>query len=154
MSTHFANYEKNRPGFEKLFRKFSDEKWEEAIEIIKYVTKRGGTMNFNAVSEDVAKEEAQERSFDLYEFTAIAQALDIEKKLTVEAQAIHGEATRRNRNHHDPEISSYIENEFLHEERDIIRKLAGYATDLNGLLHGPDSSLSLFLFDEYLQKQK
>lgn len=151
MSTHFANYERNRPGFEKLFRHLSDEKWEDAIDIIKYITKRGGSMNFDAVATDVIEEE--DRSFDLYEFPAVAQALDIEKKLTMQAQAIHSDATRRGPRNYDPEMSSYIENEFLHEQRDIIRKLAGYTTDLYSLLNGPDSSMSLFLFDEYLTKQ-
>lgn len=152
MSTHFSNYEMNRPGFEKLFRGLSDDKWEEGIELIKYITKRGGSMNFGAVGEDIAKEEG--RSFDLNEFAAIAQALDYEKNFEMEAQAIHTEATARNKHHHDPEISSFIENEFLHEERDMIRKLAGFTTDLHSILSGPDSSLGLFLFDEYLQQQK
>lgn len=154
MSTHFANYEKNRPGFEKLFRGMSDEKWEDAIELIKYITKRGGSMSFGAVSEDIAKEEETERSFELNEYTAVAQALDFEKKYELEAATIHAAASSRTKHLHDPEISSHIENEFLHESRDVIRKLAGYTTDLNRLLNGPDSSLSLFLFDEYLQKQK
>lgn len=153
MSTHFANYEKNRPGFEKLFRDLSDNKWHEAIELIQYISKRGGEMNFNELNEDVRNEEEKERSFELYELAAVAKALDIEKKLALEAHGIHGEATRRNRNYHDPEISSHIENEFVHKQRDLIRKFAGYSTDLSSLLNGPDSSLSLYMFDEYLQKQ-
>lgn len=47
MSTHFGNYEANREGFKGLYRKLSDENWERAIDIIKFITKRGGRMNFN-----------------------------------------------------------------------------------------------------------
>ncbi|XP_023012496.2 ferritin light chain [Leptinotarsa decemlineata] len=152
LSTNFANYEKNRPGFEKLFRSLSDDKWEEGIELIKYLTKRGGQMNFATVSEELLEENELERSFELNEFAAVARALDFEKRIALEANSIHGEATRMNKNFHDPEISDHLEHEFVHKQRDVIRKLAGYATDLNDLLDGPDSSLSLFLFDEYLQK--
>ncbi|XP_023024932.1 ferritin light chain [Leptinotarsa decemlineata] len=152
MSTHFANYEKNRAGFEKLFRSLSDSKWEEGIELIKYITKRGGYMNFAAISEDLALENEVDRSFELYELAAVAKALDFEKKFALEAHEIHSEATRKSKSFHDPEISDHLEKEFVHKQRDVIRKLAGYTTDLSDLLDGPDSSLSLFLFDEYLQK--
>lgn len=47
MSTHFGNYETNRDGFKGLFRKLSDKAWNEAINIIKFVSKRGGKMNLN-----------------------------------------------------------------------------------------------------------
>jgi hypothetical protein len=47
-ATHFGNYEKSREGFEKLFRKLSDSTWDDAIDLIKYITKRGGVMDFAA----------------------------------------------------------------------------------------------------------
>ncbi|XP_056635854.1 ferritin light chain, oocyte isoform [Diorhabda carinulata] len=153
LSTNFATYERNRKGFEKLFRDLSDNKWHEGIELIKYITSRGGEHNFNVISSEVKGEEIEPVSFDLRELTAIAKALDTEKKFANEAHALHREATRNNRQFHDPEISDYIEHEFAHKEKDLIRKLAGYSSDLTKLLSGPDHSLALFMFDEYLQKQ-
>lgn len=47
-SSYFGNYETNRQGFEKLYRKLSDSAWEKAMDIIKFITKRGGIMNFAA----------------------------------------------------------------------------------------------------------
>lgn len=47
-ATHFGNYEKSREGFEKLFQKLSDSTWDDAIDLIKYITKRGGVMDFAA----------------------------------------------------------------------------------------------------------
>lgn len=146
MSTHFANYNKNRPGFEKLFRGLSDDTWEDGIDLIKYLTKRGGEMNFNLISDY----DEQKPNFELYEYYAIARALDTHKKLAMEAFSVHNRATHHFR---DPEISSHLEHEYMHKHRDIIRDLTGYASDLSQLLDGPDSSLSLYLFDEYLQKK-
>lgn len=47
MSTHFGNFESNRDGFKGLYRKYADDAWEKAIDLIKYISKRGGKMNFN-----------------------------------------------------------------------------------------------------------
>ncbi|NP_001280254.1 uncharacterized protein LOC100166657 precursor [Acyrthosiphon pisum] len=48
MSSHFGNFEKNRGGFEKLYRQLSDNTWEQAIDLVKFIGKRGGHMNFRA----------------------------------------------------------------------------------------------------------
>lgn len=149
MSTHYGNYRKNREGFGKLFRGLSDSKWEEAIEIIEHVTQRGGEMEFHPPP----KIENSPPAYELYEIQSVAKALDIEKQLALEAFKIHKEASARSEGKHDPEIASYIENEFVHDQSKTIRKLAGYVTDLNKMLSGQDGSLALYLFDEYLQKQ-
>lgn len=47
MSTHFGNYEANRDGFKGLYRKLSDQSWADAIDLIKYIAKRGGRMDLN-----------------------------------------------------------------------------------------------------------
>ncbi|KAG8232854.1 hypothetical protein J437_LFUL012658 [Ladona fulva] len=51
-ATHFGAYQKNREGFGKFFRKLSDDTWEDAIDIIKYITKRGGKMDFESKKQD------------------------------------------------------------------------------------------------------
>lgn len=151
MATHYANYEKNRVGFEKIFHDLSDSTWEDAINLIKYIGKRGGKMNFQMRKEDINGE--GQDNFELYEMQSLAKALDVEKQLAVDAHNIHREATRNRKEFHDPEISSYLEEKFVHKHADKIRTLSGYTYDLSKLLDGPDSSLALFLFDEYLQKQ-
>lgn len=151
MATHYANYEKNREGFGKLFRSLSDEKWHDAIELMKYIGKRGGEMNFRT-----RKAEAnvtRQNDFELYELESLSKALDIEKELAIDAHDIHGEATRRRKEYHDPEISSFIEEEYVHKHSKTIRKLTGYTHDLLKILDGPERSLGLYLFDDYLQSQ-
>ncbi|KAJ3665047.1 hypothetical protein Zmor_000562 [Zophobas morio] len=150
MSTYYGNYQKNRAGFEKLFRDLSDAKWDHAIELIKHVTTRGGSMKFTPP--DFLNTE-EPNVYEGYEIQSIAKALDKEKQLALEAFKVHNEASRRTDGKHDPEISSYIEEEFVHHQAKNIRKLAGYVTDLKSMLSGPDGSLSLFLFDEYLKGQ-
>ncbi|CAH2226314.1 jg417, partial [Pararge aegeria aegeria] len=39
-SAYYNNYQTNRPGFSKLFRKLADDSWAKTVEIIKHVTKR------------------------------------------------------------------------------------------------------------------
>lgn len=47
MSSYFGNFEAQREGFKELYRKLSDKTWSDAIDMIKYITRRGGKMNFN-----------------------------------------------------------------------------------------------------------
>lgn len=152
MSTHYGNYQKNRAGFEKLFRDLSDSKWEDTIDLIKHITKRGGVMEF-LPPKSLNGVEKNNQVYELYEIQSIAKALDMEKQLALEAFNVHKEASGRSEGKHDPEISSFIEKEYVHESAKTVRKLAGYVTDLKSMLSGPDGSLSLYLFDEYLQKQ-
>jgi ferritin heavy chain len=87
----------------------------------------------------------------MYELGSMARALDMQKGLAEEAHFIHAEVTRRKE--HDPEVASYLENNFVHQHSEIIRKLSGHTNDLKHLIaNQPDPSLSLYLFDEYLQK--
>ncbi|XP_017770329.1 PREDICTED: ferritin light chain, oocyte isoform [Nicrophorus vespilloides] len=151
MSTHYANYEKNRAGFEKLLRGYSDEKWNNAIELIKYISKRGGRMDFNKVKL-FNKTEDYNVVYEMNEIETLAMALDIEKDMAHDANKIHSEASHKNNDHYDPEVLQYIEEEFAERQAESIRTLAGHTTDLKKLLSGPDSSLALYLFDEMLQK--
>ena len=51
------------------------------------------------------------------------------------------------------QVSSYLEENFLHHHAENVRKLGGYTSDLKRLLsENKQASLSLFLFDEHLQK--
>jgi len=153
IATHYANFEMNRPGFEKLFRSLADEKWNSALGLIEYITKRGGVMDFDQFN-DLGSEPNTVSAYELYELQSVAKALDIEKKLTKEANTIHHEVLSKNKSVHDSEMSHYIEEAFTEKQAETIRRLSGYATDLTALLSSnTDASLALYLFDEYLQKQ-
>ena len=111
MSTHFGNYETNRPGFQKVLRELSDTAWEDAFDLIKYIGKRGEKMNFGmpAPSGEEQQEIDDSGKYELYELESLAKALDMEKELALEAHGIHKKATRSREQYHDPEVSAYIE---------------------------------------------
>lgn len=153
MSTHFENYEKNREGFGKVFRKLSDSTWEDGINLMKYIGKRGGNHSFIQHNVDPLHKEEDNANYELNELQSLAKAVDIQKQLAADAFKIHEGVTRRHKNTHDPEIAQYIEEEFAEKHSDEIRKLVGHVSDLTKFLNnGGDSSLAMYLFDEYLQK--
>ncbi|XP_065226716.1 ferritin light chain-like isoform X1 [Planococcus citri] len=158
MSSHFNNYVKNREGFGKLYKKYSDKSWEDSIELIKYMAKRGGAHDFKYRKEMPSEILSNTLVWgtpvlELDELPSLAKALGMWKTVAEEAHYIHGEISNHRQGYHDPETSSYIENEFAHEHAEIIRELAGHTNDLKRLVHEtPDSSLAVFLFDNYLQK--
>ncbi|XP_066258773.1 ferritin light chain-like [Euwallacea similis] len=149
LATHYGDYIKNRPGFEKLFRGLSDQLWEDSIDTIKYITSRGGRMDLGNIEPEVSTDKS---NLELYELHAIGKALDIEKKLAGKVFDLHREASGHKDDHHDPEIAHHLEEKFMEKQRDTIRTLAGHAKDLNDIMSSADSSLGLYLFDNYLQE--
>jgi len=154
LSANFGTYVKNRPGFEKQFRALSDAAWERSLNLIKHITKRGGQHDFYT-RRSVTVSTPQKRVLELREIEALAFALDTEKSLSLEAHSLHERYSHANhKSRYDAEVAHYLEEKFIEDQATTIRKLSGYTNDLRRLLdESVDSSLSLFLFDEYLQKQ-
>lgn len=153
-SAFYNNYENNRVGFSKLFRKMSDEAWDKTIDIIKHVTMRGDAHDFAQLSTQKSME-GKNYTAEIRELEAIAKALDTQKELAERAFFIHREATRNSQHLHDPEVAQYLEEEFIEDQAKKIRDLAGHTNDLKRFItlnNGQDLSLALYLFDEYLQK--
>lgn len=94
---------KNRPGFEKQFRGLSDKSWNNGIELIKHITKRGGSHDFYVGSNNKTRETKQ--VLDLNEINALALTLDYEKVLAKEAHHIHERYSHANNQaSYDPEV--------------------------------------------------
>ncbi|KAK7872482.1 hypothetical protein R5R35_014272 [Gryllus longicercus] len=148
MSSHFGNYRKEREGFKKLYRKLSDTAWQDAIDLIKYIAMRGGKMDFHY---DEDGSDVTRSTIAMSELESLGKSLDIQKKLALKAHEIYKASHR-----HDPEISDYVEDKFMHKHAKTIRNLAGYTRDLSRLLEGEkDTSavgLKLFILDSYLEK--
>lgn len=166
LSTFYNTYQRDRPGFFKLFRSLSDEAFENSIKLIKHVTKRGGVNPFR-LHQQVKRGRLpyvdETKTLDFDELPALAKALDIEKELSKKALEIHAHVAVHNNQvtkaiTYDPEITHFIEEEFLGQQASTIRKLSGYANDLHKIVdknvNGVSSTaLGVYLFDEYLQKQ-
>lgn len=151
LSTHFNSYQKNRPGFQKLYKKLSDRSFDDTIEMIKQLSRRGGKVNFNVVHESPATVSKQRLNLEVDELHSLAMALDTEKQLAT--GAIHVHTRSLHASERDPEMAQYIEEKFLGKQAESVRQLSGYANDLSKLMNQQDPSLAVYLFDEYLQKQ-
>ncbi|XP_055376721.1 soma ferritin [Condylostylus longicornis] len=167
LASRFNSYQKNRPGFNKLLQGLSDKAWERSIDLIKHIAKRGGEMMFGLDDSNEREDNSNlgRKVLEVDELEALSIALDTEKRLTDKAFHIHRSVSHA---HHlkpedehyttgemkyDPEISQYMEEEFLEYQTDTIRKLSGYTNDLAKLMSVKEPSLSVYLFDEYLAKE-
>ncbi|XP_026839773.1 ferritin heavy chain isoform X1 [Drosophila erecta] len=153
LATHFNSYQKNRPGFQKLYQGLSDRSFEDSIALIKQVTRRGGIVDFNTRHESAGSVSTKRGTLEVDELHSLALALDTEKQLATGATHVHSRATHAADAERDPELAHYFEENFLGKQAESVRKLSGYANDLAKLMKVPDPSLSVYLFDEYLQKQ-
>ncbi|KAH8409717.1 hypothetical protein KR222_002761, partial [Zaprionus bogoriensis] len=152
LATHFNSYQMNRPGFQKLYQSLSDRAFDDTIALIKQVTRRGGSID---LSKPHGQGVANPPEVHLNELESLARALDNEKELTQNAIHVHTSATHgstQNREH-DPEMAHYLQENFLTKQAASVRQLSGYANDLSKLVSVKEPSLSVYLFDEYLQKQ-
>lgn len=166
LASHFGTYVNNRPGFEKQFLALSNKAWENTIDLIKYITKRGGEHDF-FVRADLAKVHSPsvEKALELSEIEALSYALESEKTLSLEAHRIHEVFSRHHRSNdtqkadeYDPEVAHYLEEKFLEDQAETIRKLSGYTNDLKGMIKNEPTNkqfvpLNVYLFDEYLATQ-
>ncbi|KAJ8686348.1 hypothetical protein QAD02_022142 [Eretmocerus hayati] len=136
MSTHFGSYESNREGFKGLYRKLSDNAWEKAIDLIKYISKRGGRMNFNQLPH--FKKSTKDRVLELSELHSLSKALDSEKQLATEALRLHSQA----KHHGDAAAAHYLEEEFMEPqtEVDFQKPLVGGETTVQRLVQALHSS--------------
>ncbi|XP_062122019.1 ferritin light chain isoform X1 [Drosophila sulfurigaster albostrigata] len=152
LATHFNSYQMNRPGFQKLYQGLSDRAFDDTIELIRQVTRRGGSVDFSKPHQHGAAEVPE---VHLNELESLARALDVEKELTTGAIHVHTSATHSSNENreHDPEMAHYIQENFLSKQAKSVRTLSGYANDLAKLVSVKEPSLSVYLFDEYLQKQ-
>jgi len=171
MSVYFNNYEANREGFSKLYRKLADDAWDDTLDLIKYMAKRGFNMDYNITP----RKKVSVRSYKMSEIESLATALDMHKVLAETAHEIHNEVSGRNKKvhdaeaeaarqthsevtarkkkYHDAETINFLEKEFVEKHAGTIRDLAGHANDLHQLIKGnTDPSLAIYMFDEHLKK--
>ncbi|XP_071448019.1 ferritin light chain-like [Hetaerina americana] len=149
MSTNLGGYVRNREGMEKVLRHLSDSTWNDAIELIKYMSKRGVDVIVDVG--DARKVNAPE-TFSFSEIKTLAYALDSQKLIASEAMEIHKKSIDK-ATMYDPEVASFLENQFLHKHSNVIREMAGLVIDLRKLIDQPNTDrVSYFIFDEYLKK--
>jgi len=106
-------------GFHKFFKKQSDEEREHAEKFMKYQNQRGGSI----ILQNVEKPERDTWGSPL---EAMSAALELEKNVNQTLLDMHKVAG----NHGDAQMCDFIENNFLLEQVESIKQLAGYVTML------------------------
>lgn len=120
-------------GFHKFFKDNSDEEREHAQKLMKYLNDRGGRIKLSPI-EPPSK----------FEFTtgieAMEVALQLERDVNESLLKLHALASEKS----DPHLTDFIEEQFLDEQVQAIKKLGEFITNLKRC--GP--GLGEFQFDK------
>ena len=115
MFTYFDRDDVAYPGLSSFFKKSSDEKRDDGEKLIKYQNKRGGKIVF----QDIAKPSIMEWKSPV---DALEAALELEKTVNESLLDMHKASDG------DAHLCDFLENEFLDEQVDAIKKLASLVT--------------------------
>ncbi|EAU77119.3 soma ferritin [Anopheles arabiensis] len=160
MSSAFNKHSLDRPGFEKLYRKISDKAWADAIELIKYQSRRGSFGHLVQPS----KGENYGKVLDVQELSSLQFALDYEKQMAKEAHAIHRKISHAHSKagsngsddvyHYDPDAAHYLDENIIEYQSGVVRDLAGYVHNLKHFTSAKHAANDLgnHVFDEFLAK--
>ena len=117
-------YQFDRPdvglrGFYKYFKESSDEEREHAEKFMKYVNSRGGTIKLDPIKPPA--------KFDFKTGAeAMRAALQLERDVNQSLLNIHEVASH----HKDAHLTDFLEEEYLDEQVESIRKLGDFVTNL------------------------
>ncbi|KAF8691681.1 hypothetical protein HU200_040066 [Digitaria exilis] len=130
-------------GFAKFFKESSDEEREHAEKLMEYQNKRGGRVKLQSIVTPLTEFDHPEKGDALY---AMELALALEKLVNEKLHNLHSVATRCN----DPQLTDFIESEFLEEQVDAIKKISEYVAQLRrvGKGHG------VWHFDQMLLEEE
>ncbi|PQQ03019.1 ferritin-4 chloroplastic [Prunus yedoensis var. nudiflora] len=118
-------------GLAKFFKESSEEEREHAEKFMKYQNTRGGRVKLHSIIEPPSEFDHAEKGDALY---AMELALSLEKLTNEKLLSLHKVAEHNN----DPQLTDFIESEFLTEQVEAIKKIAEYVTQLRrvGKGHG------------------
>jgi ferritin heavy chain len=137
MAFYFDRDDVALPGFSDFFKHSSDEEREHAEKLMKYLNKRGGRV----VLQDVKRPAQDEWGNGLQ---ALETALALEKKVNQSLLDLHALAASKN----DPHFTDFLEEEYLDEQVESIKKIGDYITKLKRA--GP-TGLGEYIFDKDLK---
>ncbi|XP_045795204.1 ferritin-1, chloroplastic-like isoform X2 [Trifolium pratense] len=115
----------------KFFKESSEEEREHAEKLMKYQNIRGGRVVLHPIKNVPSEFEHVEKGDALH---AMELALSLEKLTNEKLLNVHSVADRNN----DPEMTHFIESEFLAEQVEAIKKISEYVSQLRrvGKGHG------------------
>ncbi|VAI30354.1 unnamed protein product [Triticum turgidum subsp. durum] len=115
----------------RFFKESSDEERGHAEKLMEYQNKRGGRVRLQSIVTPLTEFDHPEKGDALY---AMELALALEKLVNEKLHNLHSVATRCN----DPQLTDFVESEFLQEQVDAIKKISEYVSQLRrvGKGHG------------------
>ncbi|KAL6574568.1 Ferritin-3, chloroplastic [Orobanche minor] len=118
-------------GLAKFFKEASLEEREHAEKLMEYQNKRGGRVKLHMLQMPPAEFDHVEKGDALY---AMELALSLEKLTNEKLLNLHNVADKNN----DPQLTDFIESEFLEEQVEAIKKISEYVSQLRrvGKGHG------------------
>lgn len=131
MAFHFDRDDVALPGLHKFFKESSKEEREHAEKFMKFQNERGGRI----VLQNIEKPERDEWGSGL---DAMQMALALEKNVNQVLLDLHKVASK----HEDGHMTNFLEGEFLEEQVESIKQIAGYVTQLKRV--GPGLGEQLF----------
>lgn len=135
MAWYFDRDDVALPGFHKFFKKSSEEEREHAEKFMKFQNARGGRI----VLQNIEKPERDEWGTGM---EAMQMALALERNVNQVLIDLHKVAAKHDDNH----MTDFLEGNFLEEQVESIKQLAGYITELKRA--GP--GLGEYMFDKHL----
>ena len=135
MANYFDRPDVALKGHHEFFEKMAKEENEHANKFMEYQNKRGGTI----VLLDIKKPAQQSWATPL---EAHQMGLQLEKDVYQSLLEIHASATKYN----DPHLTNYLEEEFIDEQVDSIKKYAKNITNIRRCGAG----IGEFIFDKEL----
>ncbi|CAL4914535.1 unnamed protein product [Urochloa decumbens] len=114
-------------GFAKFFKESSDEEREHAEKLMKYQNTRGGRVRLQSIVTPLTEFDHPEKGDALY---AMELALALEKLVNEKLHNLHS--------CNDPQLTDFIESEFLADQVEDIKKVSEYVAQLRrvGKGHG------------------
>ncbi|XP_058110396.1 ferritin-3, chloroplastic-like [Magnolia sinica] len=118
-------------GLAKFFKEASEEEREHAEKLMEYQNKRGGRVKLLSIIMPLTEFDDPEKGDALF---AMELALALEKLTNEKLLNLHGVAVRCN----DPQMTDFVESEFLAEQVEAIKKISEYVAQLRrvGKGHG------------------
>ncbi|XP_015076177.1 ferritin-2, chloroplastic [Solanum pennellii] len=118
-------------GLAKFFKESSEEEREHAEKFMEYQNKRGGKVKLQSILMPLSEFDHADKGDALY---AMELALSLEKLTNEKLLNLHAVATRNN----DVQLADFVENEYLQEQVEAIKKISEYVAQLRrvGKGHG------------------
>ncbi|XP_067931734.1 soma ferritin-like isoform X2 [Watersipora subatra] len=139
MAAYFSREDPNRMGFAKFFFAASAEERQHALKLIEYQNLRGGEVKLTAIRAPSNADHVFRSGLE-----AVTKALALERRVNAAILNLH-ELCKN-----DPQMQDFLEGNYLQEQVDSIRELAGMVSQLTKL-HETNPGLGEHIFDEKLQ---